>query len=319
VKKTFDNILQLHHLLRGAHHPVSLKRIREALECSTPTAHRTIGYLRTRGATIEYRRNPPAGYIYTDETYELPTLWFSPEELQALFLVQQLLLSFQPGLLDKQVAPLRRKLVELLRAQGLNVDSSNRIRLLRAAARPVGPCFNEVATALMQRRRLKITYAARSTGHVSTRDVSPQRLVHYRDNWVLDAFCHLQKALRSFSVDCIEKSKILKTAAIEISDDVLDQHLASSYGIFAGTPTAIARLLFTPERARWVSSEQWHPQQKGTFLDSGEYLLEFPYGRSEELVLDILRYGPDVEVLEPLDLRQEVIRRLKAAVARYSN
>jgi proteasome accessory factor B len=52
-------------------------------------------------------------------------------------------------------------------------------------------------------------------------------------------------------------------------------------------------------------------------LESGEYLLQFPYSQPEELILDILGYGPDVKVLGPAQLRQEVIDRLKAACAIY--
>jgi predicted DNA-binding transcriptional regulator YafY len=33
--------------------------------------------------------------------------------------------------------------------------------------------------------------------------------------------------------------------------------------------------------------------------------------------MDVLKYGPDVEVIEPEGLRTEVLRRLRAAVARY--
>jgi predicted DNA-binding transcriptional regulator YafY len=39
--------------------------------------------------------------------------------------------------------------------------------------------------------------------HPTEREVSPQRLVHYRDNWYLDAWCHLREDVRSFSIDAI--------------------------------------------------------------------------------------------------------------------
>ena len=74
---------------------------------------------------------------------------------------------------------------------------------------------------------------------------------------------------------------------------------------------------FTSERARWVGAEQWHPQQKGRFEKDGSYVLELPYADSRELVMDILRHGPEVEVLAPADLRREVKRQLEAAAANY--
>jgi hypothetical protein len=75
-----------------------------------------------------------------------------------------------------------------------------------------------------------------------------------------------------------------------------------------------AILRFTPERSRWVADETWHPQQKGRH-ENGHYVLEVPYADSRELVMDILKHGPDVEVIAPASLRAEVVDRLSKALA----
>ena len=141
--------------------------------------------------------------------------------------------------------------------------------------------------------------------------MSPQRLVHYRDNWYLDSWCHLRKALRSFSIDAILQLEVGQEVAIEIDEDILDRELESGYGIFSGVKTREAVLRFRPELARWVSREQWHPKQKGEFDESGFHLLRIPYSQDTELVMDILRHGADVEVLQPQQLRQKVIDRIE--------
>ncbi len=64
-----------------------------------------------------------------------------------------------------------------------------------------------------------------------------------------------------------------------------------------------ATLQLTPQRARWVASEEWHPKQRAKFDPDGFYVLEFPYGDDRELIGDILRHGPEVEVLAPRELR----------------
>jgi len=46
--------------------------------------------------------------------------------------------------------------------------------------------------------------------------VSPQRLVHYRDNWYLDAWCHLRGDLRSFAIDAIQEATTLPTKADDV-------------------------------------------------------------------------------------------------------
>ncbi|HMV21657.1 MAG TPA: WYL domain-containing protein [Rhodocyclaceae bacterium] len=92
--------------------------------------------------------------------------------------------------------------------------------------------------------------------------------------------------------------------------------LGVGYGIFAGADVRWATLIFSPERARWVAAELWHPEQEGSFLD-GRYRLRLPYSNDSELVMDILKYGPDCEVVEPEELRIPVSTRLEMTIENY--
>jgi predicted DNA-binding transcriptional regulator YafY len=233
--------------------------------------------------------------------------------------MHQLLSNLGNGLLTPHVKPLLSRLNALL---GSNDDSADevhkRIRILQMAARTERPgCFEAVASATLKRKRLRIDYRARYNDEASEREVSPQRLVHYRDNWYLDAWCHLRNSLRSFSLDRVGPADILEQKAKPVAERTLDEVLASSYGIFSGKADKRAVLRFTPTQARWVAAETWHPEQVSHFEKDGSYLLEFPYSNDGELVMDILKYGPDVEVVSPAILRRKVRQRLADAVARY--
>lgn len=103
----------------------------------------------------------------------------------------------------------------------------------------------------------------------------------------------------------------------KISDTALNKELASSYGIFAGRPRAIAILRFTAKRARWVADETWHPGQQSRWLEDGRYELCIPYSDDRELVMDILKYGPDVEVIAPDSLRMTIKKLLGEAENQY--
>jgi predicted DNA-binding transcriptional regulator YafY len=143
--------------------------------------------------------------------------------------------------------------------------------------------------------------------------------VCYRENWYLDAWCHWRADLRSFAVDGIRQAAVLDQPAKEIAEAKLDEALAAGYGIFSGKAKAWATLRFTPERARWVATEEWHPKQRAHFEDSGAYVLEFPYSDDRELIGDILRHGAEVEVLAPAALRKKTAAALTAAARRYSS
>lgn len=317
-----NRIYTLHRLLRSRRLPVPLLRIREELDCSERTARRVISELRDDfGAPIEYARDNNGYHYFGDErdSFELPGIWFSPNELYALLTSHQLLDALQPGLFTPYIAPIRHRLEKLLAHNTAgNPELGRRIRILQMASRPTDlKIFRTVVTAVLERKQLRLLYHGRERDETTERIVSPQRMVYYRSNWYLDTWCHLRNGFRHFALDRLQPIETLDEPAREFPDEELDRHFASAYGIFAGHPTSTAVLHFSPTAAKWVADEQWHPQQEGTVLPDGGYELKVPYSRPEELVMDILKYGPEVEVIGPEVLREQVAQALKEAAARY--
>lgn len=306
---------------------VTFADMQEILEVSPATLKRDIQYLRDR-LNCPLIWDPEArGYRYESGTahpgsqFELPGLWFSATEIHALLTMQHLMANLDKGgLLSPHIQPLMARLNGLLgTADNTAEEVRKRVRIIGAAARRLHLShFETVGSALLRRKRLRITYHARGSDEVTEREVSPQRLVYYRENWYLDAFCHMRKGLRNFSVDAIQKAEIVDKPAREVPEKTTDEVLGSGYGIFGGSKVQWAKLRFTPERARWVSHEQWHQRQKGTQEADGGYLLEIPYADDRELMMDILKYGPDVEVLGPASLRDRVKDMLVQACERYA-
>ena len=318
----FDRIYDLHKVLSVSRYPVSRKKLEVELECSRATVKRIIDSMRIYlNAPIEYDQKLN-GYYYDrqgGEMYELPGIWFNASELHALLSVQQLLSQVQPGLLEKQLSPLKHSISRLLNLHKQNGDELvQRIRILQVASRQTGEAFQTVAGATASRKRLQIHYYKRSSDESDERMLSPQRLVYYRDNWYLDAWCHLRKALRTFALDNIKQAKLLDMRAKDVDSDTLNAHYSSAYGIFSGTATRTATLHFTADRARWVSKEQWHSDQQSQWLEDGSYELCIPYQNPIELIMDILRHGGEVEVVSPPALRDAVQQQLQQALEHYS-
>lgn len=293
-----------------------LQHFLDALEISRATFKRDLEYLRDRyGAPIVYDRDCN-GYRYeridTDsDRFELPGLWFSPDELHALLTMQALIEQMGTGLLGEPMQLLRRRLAELLGEHGASLQQlSQRVRVFPAGTRRrLSADFPVIAQATLERRRLELDYWTRSRDDRSLRTVSPQRLIHYRGNWYLDAWCHLRQGLRNFAVDAVLAARMLDDEAVDIAPDRLEAELGAAYGIFSGGATRVARLRFSPERSRWVADEIWHPDQQGHWDRHGRFVLRVPYGRDEELVMEILRHGRDVEVLAPASLRNAVAKQ----------
>lgn len=319
----YERILSLHRLLKTSRYPVSLQRLKDELGCSRATLYRDIAFLRDAlGAPIESGEGDQAAFRYDAaeaERFELPGLWLTSDELSALLALNELVARSGPGILADALAPFEKRMQSLLsdHASGARLPVE-RIRVIASGMRKLDQIsFRVVAGAVMARRQLKFSYKARSTGSTTERLVSPQRLAHYRDNWYLDAWDHEREGLRSFAVDRISAPQMIDAAAIDRDDAELNQHLAASYGIFSGPPKAWATLRFSPHAARWVADEHWHSQQQGSFLSDGRYELKVPYSNSKELLMDVLKYGPDAEVIAPLSLREEMKILLQLSIGAY--
>jgi predicted DNA-binding transcriptional regulator YafY len=306
---------------------VTFPQLLDALEISRATLRRDLEYMRNRlNAPIVYDRFA-GGYRFDSAQpqvggqYELPGLWFSSAEIHALLTMQHLLANLDPGgILTPHIQPLMARLNALLgTAENTAEEIRRRVLVVGVGQRQLMlDHFERVGSALLRRKQLHITYLSKGKGEVTEREVSPQRLVHYRENWYLDSWCHLRNELRNFAVDSILRVEVLEKSAREVSQRSVNAALGPGYGIFSGVKVQTARLSFTPLRARWVSSELWHPKQKGSFDAAGRYILELPYADHRELIMDILKYGADVEVLGPESLRQLVREEHKRAARTYA-
>ena len=305
---------------------VKVREFLSELGVSLATFKRDLEYMRSRlNAPIVWDRDEEAyrfdeGRGAKGPKYELPGLWFSPSEAQALLTLEHLVESLEPALLGPHVNPLKARLAALLSTGDRSVDEvRKRIRVIPFGARRHEPRhFELIASAVLGRKRLHLSYFNRIRGDVTERDVSPERLVHYRDNWYLDAWCHLRNGLRSFALDAMREVAMLPGKAKEVPEAELDAALASGYGIFSGKNVQWATLRFTPERARYVSLEEWHPKQRARWEKDGSYVLDVPYSSEKELAMDILRLAPDVEVMKPASLRTEIQGRAGRMALRHA-
>lgn len=304
---------------------VAVRDLQRELEVSPATLKRDLAFMRERlNAPIIFDRDA-GGYRFdkpgVGPRFQLPGLWFSADEILALLSMRQMLDSLDTGgLLGKQIKPL---LVRLESALGSDVAPAQevirRVKVMPSQQRRVVvQWFELVGRALMSRRRIRIDYFTRSRNERSTREISPQRLVHYRNNWYLDAWCHKSDGLRMFALDSIESAVLTEAKAKDVSLKKVDEETAGGYGIYRGKDLQWTTLVFSQEAARWVRFEVWHEEQRGRDLADGRFELKVPYSQSTEIEMDILRHGEHVEVIEPASLRKSVAARLVAARRHYA-
>lgn len=319
-----ERFYKIDQLLQSRRPVVPVRDFLDELGVSLATFKRDLEYMRERlNAPIVWDRDLN-GYRFEEQKlkapkYELPGLWFNPAEAQALLTMEHLIEELEPSLLGPHLAPLKARLSALLATGDRSLDEvRRRIRVIPFGARRHEPRhFALIANAVLGRQRLKLAYYTRARDEVTLREISPQRLVYYRANWYLDAWCHLRQDLRSFSLDAMREAELLTAKAKEVPESELEAVLSSGYGIFSGKKVQWATLRFSPERARYVALEEWHSKQRARWEKDGHYILEVPFSSEKELLMDVLKHGTEVEVLAPESLRKEVRSRAAAVLELY--
>ncbi len=316
-----ERIYHIHRRLEETRTVVAKRQFTEELEVSDRTIARDLDFLRDRlGAPIVYDR-PLGGYRYdnTEGRFELPGFWFRPDELHALLAASRLFDALQPGLLTDHLRPLRKRIDALLEHSGHSREKvEERVILKSVAHRPSGhDQFARIADAALQGTPLRIDYHGRGSDQRDIRQVHPCRLLHYRDNWYLIAWCEKRQALRNFALERIRRAEAIDKPPMQPDPKAIDRHINHAFGIFGGESQHRARLAFSPQRARWIADETWHPDQVGHWQDN-RYHLSIPYANPTELIMEIMKHGNQVEVLEPPELRQAVAQALKEAALQYA-
>ncbi len=317
----FDRVLILHRLFTQYHRGRSLVQLAEELECCTKTVTRTIELMRDQlNAPIEYIK-AEHGYRYLSddgEMFELPGLWLSANELQSMVLLLGMLENLGNSLLGSELKAVKKLINKNLSARGVDQSElSRRIKVLPLAYREIDQhIFTTIGTALLARERVALKYNDYQGQH-SSRIISPQTLVYYRDNWYLDAWCHQRNDFRVFSLARIASCRSTQQAAKNYSQSELTAHFSDGYGIFSGETNHLVELKFCPPIAVEIARQQWHPQQESKWHEEC-YCLSFPYSDQRELIQDIFRHLPHVEVVKPASLKKAVRKRLEESLLHYT-
>jgi predicted DNA-binding transcriptional regulator YafY len=303
---------------------VSFADLREELDVSPATLKRDLQYLRDRlDAPIVYDRFDNGYRFEQDSQHELPGIWFNEKEITALLTMHQLMSGLDDdGVLSRHLQPLIDKLQGMLGGdEGESRELMRRVKLISTARRRApSQHFELLGSALVQRKRVWLRYFKRSDRKESERQVSPQRLVNYRNTWYLDAWCHASDGLRRFALDAIREAKVEETKARQVPLKELEAELDAGYGIYSGAGAKVkwATLVFNADAAQWVAVEEWHPEQQGRWLADGRYELRVPYSDPTELTMDVLRHGDSVVVTGDKAFAARIAQRLQQAAHRYA-
>jgi predicted DNA-binding transcriptional regulator YafY len=316
-----DRLLSIVLLLQ-AHHQLTSKSLADRLEVSERTIHRDMEALSGAGIPVVAERGSGGGWSLLGE-YRTNLTGLNESEIQSLFVTQspKLLADLKlqkasEGALLKLLAALPamyRRAAERAR-QRIYVDSAGWTRY----EEPV-PLLPIVQDAIWTERKLRITYQRGPGCDGIERELDPLGLVAKGNAWYLVA--GVSGELRSYRISRISSAEALETPSIIPSDFDLAGYWQKSAATFkSALPNYLATFRVAPSifpRLRFA----------GRFARVGEVIetdakgwLKVSVGFDvEEIACEYaLGFGPNLEVIEPLSLREKVLEMAKAVVCAYT-
>ncbi|MBI5606517.1 MAG: YafY family transcriptional regulator [Deltaproteobacteria bacterium] len=312
-KLAYERYYWFHGQIKGCRYP-NARKLAESFEVSEKQAQRDIEFIRDRlGAPLVYH-SQEKGYIYEDPHFELPPVWLKEEELFALCLA----LRFTAVMPDRRLKDSLDKAFEKFLAfrfvnppPGLD-EVRKKVSIKNVVYSKVDEnIFHPVLYALFQEETLKINYFSPHKNESTERVIRPLHLFCYLGNWHLIAFCRLKKALRDFALSRVRTiEKVVPELPLPEYLPPIKEYLDRNFGVMSGKESMEVCLRFSPQVANWVSEQIWHNDQKVYYTSDGSLCLQFPVANFKEVRREILKYGAGVEVLFPLELREEVKREI---------
>lgn len=264
------------------------------------------------GLLFEIKR-APEGY-YFEQVPRLPTASFAFEEALVLLLAvraEGTLAGVDGKALAAAIGRLEslfpRDLRPVIRAEGAH-DATPTSRESTLAL---------LHTAIGRRRRLRMRYAAASRdGAITERTIHPYAVIPYVKSWHVVGYCHLRGDIRLFKIDRIARPQLLDDQFAAPVDFDLGRNLNEGWWRMPGIdgPSEEIILRFRPPSAHFVAEERWHAGQEVAWQDDGTMLFRVHVAVTPELQRWVFRYGRDVDVLAPRELRAWVRDEARAVL-----
>jgi proteasome accessory factor B len=170
--------------------------------------------------------------------------------------------------------------------------------------------------AILHQKQARVAYHSASSRRTKSYDLDPYRLVYYRGGLYLYARAHEYGEVRTFAVERVQKVEVLDQGFEVPADFSPSEYARSAFGIFGGRAETV-ELVFAAAIAAYVRERNWHESQSLADEPDGGVRLTLEVAPAFDLKAWIKGFLPDVRVVRPASLRDEIARELEAARAAF--
>jgi predicted DNA-binding transcriptional regulator YafY len=255
------------------------------------------------------RLNREKGYYYEDPDYSIDNIPLNEEEVRALSFAATMLDQFSSIGIFSTFTGAVQKVVETINIKRLSGEE-DLLPFIEFEQSPVslGQQFIEpVILAIKDKKVIRFKYQRFVTDKVVPHDIHPYLLKQYHNRWYLIGLHDYHKTIATYCLDrFISSPEVVDTPYEDIGFNTRE-YFTSVIGIITSVekPQKVV-LRFTPHQVWYVITQPIHSSQKVT-MKKDHALVELMVVPTYELKNMIMGWGPEVEVIRPAALRNEIM------------
>lgn len=307
----FERLLRILNLL-DQENTCTPSWLAEELGVTDRSVFRYMNSLNEAGFPIVFDRE--RGTYAFEDGYKLKQAHLNVDETLALAMAKKLL-STLGQTFDHAFESLEKKVFDVAKPRGGCLPSSAFVLTCqeRTEEGDISDLLKSLAKASVERTLVHITYESLYAEELTERDIEPYYLFFSSDGfWNLRAYCRLRQGWRTFALDRVRAWHVIERYFVpRIFADEAGREMSQGFGAYVdGEPVKIV-VRFSPEMKPYVTRKIWHPSQENTYLADGWLEMRFVTTGIEAVKHWLYRWIPHVQVIEPDELRREMIDDLK--------
>ena len=177
-----------------------------------------------------------------------------------------------------------------------------------------------VIDAMQQSKELAIDYQP-FYAHRASYTIQPYAMKAYHQRWYVLGYIKELNAIRNIALDRLLEMTITEESFSFPENFNAEKYYENTVGIFVNddlSPVKV-KLKAYGYHIEYLRSLPLHKSQRETLSKYGEFcVFEYKLCLTPELSSQILAIGENVEVLEPIELRDEIKRRLENSLIKYN-
>ncbi len=258
------------------------------------------------------------GYFYSDENFSINTLQLNEEQLNALEFVVDTLHEYEGLKVMQDFQAVISKLAGVL-TQLAQPQKVPHIEFEKAPYYKGLELRDSLLKAIQKKETLVISYTTFGRSYPIKHTLHPYLLKEHKNRWYIVGLLHSRRVPITLALDRIDKVDISEIAFIENTRFDPGVYFSDFLGITCTQgPVEEIILEATPALAGYIKTQHLHHTQ--TILHEDKKCLRFALRLivNYELISQILGYGSNLKVIQPLSLQQQVKQQLMENLECYT-